>query len=147
MKDAGRPRYHHGKTDYHHGETKRKSRGDATPRRTVAGDNVDEQPANLQPGEHEINERSDFASQHEKREHADEGSPPDWERSSDEDVWAPENNNQWPWGDAGRPSDRGNLTAPVSSQSVPMNHEGSHLLQEEQCLTTEKETEEGDVPS
>ena len=78
------------------GRPKRKSRGDATPRRTVAGDNVDEQPANLQPGEHEINERSDFASQHEKREHADEGSPPDWERSSDEDVWAPENNNQWP---------------------------------------------------
>ncbi|OLQ02935.1 hypothetical protein AK812_SmicGene14167 [Symbiodinium microadriaticum] len=88
-------------------------RGDmALPRPSVDTETVDTTTAAKQLADVEGKERSQLPDQRVRKDRAGEHSPPtpDWGRSSDDEVQTPEHSQQWPWGEAGRPSDRGNST-------------------------------------
>ena len=84
----------------------------ALPRPSVDTETVDTTTAAKQLADVEGKERSQLPDQRVRKDRAGEHSPPtpDWGRSSDDEVQTPEHSQQWPWGEAGRPSDRGNST-------------------------------------
>ena len=102
----------------------------------VKAETLDEHAVGLM-WEHVKKDRSRLADQRVKKDHATEDIPPDWGGSSDENVQEAGGEQQWPWGNAGRPFDRGSLRNDL------MNRRGIHPPDEIPVLNME----EGDAPN
>ena len=98
--------------------TPRQPRYQPLPGESPLGLYREDKPANLPVGELETKEHGDVLG-HDKREQLDGDIPPDWGGSTEEENLQPSASaHSWPWGEAGRPSDRGE-SAGVLAQKPP----------------------------